>query len=136
MDLILSRKQYREDGIFGELRDESDELVAVTLEHAFKSFTGGWIPIIPQGIFECVRGIHHLHQGAVFETFEVTGVKGHFGLLLHWGNFNKDSEGCILLGQGISFGPQGEWITHSHDIAFKKFMELQDDIASFQLLVG
>lgn len=136
MDLTLERIQCREDGVFGELRDESDELVAVTLEHAFKALTGRWIAKIPEGIFTCVRGEHYLHgMTEPFVTFEVTGVTGHEGLLFHWGNFNKDSEGCILVGLRIGSNPSGsEMILQSRE-AFKAFMEFQAEVSTFQLMV-
>lgn len=136
MDLILSRKLDRFDGIFGELRDENDELVAVTLEHAFPGAPGEWKAVIPEGTFTCVRGEHFLHgMTTPFETFEVTGVDGHSGLLFHWGNFNKDSEGCILLGDQIHASAQQPWMVLNSRGTFQQFMDLQAGRAEFQLMV-
>lgn len=138
MDLTLERLQFRPDGIFGELRDDSDGLVAVTLEHSYRALTGEWLAKIPEGFFTCVRGEHHLHgMKNPFTTFEVTGVAGHAGLLFHWGNLNRDSEGCILLGDQVSAGAgaQGTEMILNSRVTFKKFMELQARISSFQLMV-
>lgn len=136
MDLILTRKQYRSDGIFSELKDENNQLVAVTLEHAFRSSTGGWIAKIPEGVFTCVRGEHYLHgMTEPFTTFEVTGVDGHVGLLFHWGNFNKDSEGCILVGDQIGGSVSGPWMIANSKTTFHKFMDHQSALSEFQLLV-
>ncbi len=136
MDLTLKRTQALESGIFGELLDSNNRLMAVSLEHAYKSFVGGWIAKIPLGTFTCVRGEHYLHgMTTPFETFEVTGIDGHAGLLFHWGNFSKDSEGCILVGTNV-VGPIGgaKMITQSR-AAFARLMRLQSGIQTFQLRV-
>lgn len=134
MNLLLSRKQRTADGIFGTLENES--FSCVTLEHAYEG-AGGWIPKIPKGTYTCRRGLHRLHgMTEAFETFEITGVEGHSDLLFHWGNFNKDSEGCVLLGDALAKnGPTGtQMILHSRD-TFAKFMRLQDGVEEFQLVV-
>src|ERR1044072_613453 len=104
MDLVLKRKQYRNDGIFGELLDPAGRIVAFTLEHAY--FDGqSYVPKIPIGKWQCKLGEHRLaHMTEPFSTFEVTGVEGHTDLLFHSGNRNADSAGCILLGSTIAGG--------------------------------
>lgn len=135
MNLKLIRKQYRFDGIFSELRDESGNLVAVTLEHAYPNDHGGFEPKIPVGVFTCVRGAHRLRGMAQdFLTFEITGVEGHSNLLFHWGNYNHDSEGCILVGKDEVQIQNVEMIEHSKD-TFKNLMELQKDVDTFSLQV-
>lgn len=138
MNLHLIRTKYRSDGIFGELRtdDQKNELIAVTLEHAFPGSHGNFLPVIPEGDFICERGEHYLHgMTTPFETFEVTGVDGHVGLLFHWGNFNKDSEGCILLGGVLSVNEKNEEMILNSKMAFEKFMALQKGLSSFELMV-
>jgi hypothetical protein len=150
MDLYMQRAEYRPDGILSEISDVIGP-VLVTLEHAFLpqgifpagiSFghfghhgQGDFLPKIPPGIYTCVRGPHRL-EGMTedFETFEVTGVAGHSGLLFHWGNWNRDSDGCILVGEEFDSSPCGEMLTNSR-ATFDKFMALQDGVDSFQLEV-
>ncbi len=129
MNLKLTRNSYASDGIFGTLTDESGSQVAVTLEHAYPLLTT-FEAKIPPGVYTCVRGEHVLHNGAPFNTFEVTGVAGHAGILFHSGNFNKDSEGCVLLGQSVLLGA----IINSKR-AFADFMSLQDGLQTFTLEV-
>jgi len=125
MDLILYRQEYKETGIFGSISSFK------TLEHAFPSPTFGWQPIIPPGTFVCVLGAHRLpHMTEDFQTYEITGVEGHSKLLFHWGNWNKDSEGCILLG----LSRQGDMLLNSK-IAFNLFMKLQQGLERFNLTV-
>ena len=130
MNLLLQRTECCLDGVFGQLLDESGMVVGSTLEHAYQD-GAVWLAKIPAGTYTCVRGPHRLHgMTEDFETFEITGVEGHAGLLFHWGNFNRDSEGCVLLGHTR----QGDMITGSRD-EFTKFMALQSGLNSFQLTV-
>lgn len=135
MNLTLARFLYRQDGIFGRLTDENYKQLAVTLEHAYKTDAGGWMPKIPAGTWTCVRGRHRL-DGMLhdFETFEVTGVPGHTGLLFHKGNWNKDSKGCILLGADTGESTEGQMITNSL-ATFGTVMGLQSGIEQFTLTV-
>lgn len=129
MKLTLTRKEFRPDGIFSELTNEAGELIAHTLEHSFDNK-----PKLNDGIHKCMRGIHKLHDQKPFETFEILGVPGHTGILFHVGNYNKDSDGCVLLGTGITDSPQGEMIVNSR-VAFTKFMIMLEGINQFTLEV-
>lgn len=130
MNLCLHRTELGPEGIFGVLTFESGAHIAYTLEHAY-AVGSDWLPKIPNGEFTCVRGNHRLAGLAdPFETFEVTGVPGHFGILFHIGNYNKNSEGCVLLGTEIL----GYRLVSSLE-AFNNFMKCLSGINSFQLAV-
>jgi hypothetical protein len=130
MTLTLTRKDFREDGIFSELTDDKGNSLAVTLEHSYDSK-----PKLYDGTFTCVKGIHRLHDNVPFEAFEVTGVTDHTGILFHVGNYNKDSDGCVLLGTDIADSDQGRMVTHSM-IAFSKFMAMLENDQTFTLIVS
>lgn len=136
IDLILTRLSYRDDGIFGELRDLNDVLIAVSLERAYPNDSpDGYSAKIPQGSYMCVRGIHQLeHMRTPFETFEVTGVVGHFDILFHFGNWNDDSSGCVLLGESLSPSARGQMITNSKQ-TFDQFMLMENGADTFGLTV-
>lgn len=124
--MTLQRLEYKSDGIFGRLLDDAGGQIAVTLEHSYDS-----LPKIPKGVYTCIRGQHKLHgMTDTFETFEITGVAGHTNLLFHWGNYNSDSEGCVLLGQSRV----GDMVATSK-VTFAKFMQQMDGINQFQLTV-
>jgi len=129
MDLKLNRIAYKADGIVSELISGSSRIIANTIEHSYDSK-----PKLQPGVYKCVRGTHKLHDGIAFETFEVTGVEGHSGILFHVGNWNKDSDGCILVGDGLSTSKQGTMITNSK-VLFHDFMALQAGVDSFTLTV-
>ena len=130
-DFTLTRKQFRSDGIFSELCDKNGNIVAQTLEHSYDN-----LPKIPNGTFKCVRGPHRLHNMTEdFITFEITGVEGHENLLFHWGNYNKDSEGCVLLGAADAMVGDIEMVTSSQ-ATFKAFMASLEGVNEFTLTVA
>ncbi len=93
----LERINYLAEGVFGKLSDDLG-LICYTLEHSFPE-GGGFAAKLPPGKYTCRRGFHKLAGGDSLETFEVTEVPGHTGIIFHWGNYNKDSDGCILVGE-------------------------------------
>lgn len=140
MNLMLDSFKSSKGGVLGCLFMEDGEMIAVTMEHAYESGVEGYAPKIPAGTYRCVRGMHRLHKAGgltePFDTFEVTGVAGHTGLLFHKGNFNRDSQGCILVGEAFADIDQDGYqdVTQS-GVAFTKFMALQDGVDEFELRV-
>lgn len=130
MNLKLIRKTRIASGIFGVILDDQDQQIAVTLEHAYRDYSGNYGPKLPRGVYTCKRGTHALKDGIPFEAFEILNVPGHTGVLFHVGNYNEDSEGCVLLGDEVN----GNMITQSKD-AFKEFMALQEGCDEFQIQV-
>lgn len=61
-------------------------------------------------------------------TFEVLGVPGRAYILMHWGNYYFNTEGCILLGRNVmDINGDGEYdITHSKD-TFSDFRKVLGD---------
>jgi Family of unknown function (DUF5675) len=138
MDLILTRGDRRQDGIFSTLCATDPEYFScVTLEHAFilPSAPLNWMPAMPDGIYRCQRGTHRLKNLIPFITFEVMGVPGHTGILFHVGNFDRDTEGCILLGRNVIKAPTGWWINQSR-LTFNDFMGRQLGLDEFSLTVN
>ena len=138
MNVTIKRTDISEQGAFSEVYDDLARQIAVGLERAFhatktvaREIVDIWAPKIPEGAYECVRGKHRL-DGMLedFETFEITGVDGHTGLLFHWGNWTKDSDGCVLLGTTRS----KDMIMESRQ-AFNRFMALQAGVDKFTLQV-
>lgn len=140
MNCTLTRKSFEKDGVFGTLtEDETGKQLAVTLEHAYlsDSLTYGeeWAPKVAAGVYVCKR---HASNRLPYETFELQDVPDFqgqpvTGILIHKGNFDKDSEGCILLGQEISQQTDFRMVTSSAP-TFNKFMSLQTE-DTFQLTI-
>jgi Family of unknown function (DUF5675) len=122
----LIHKRFCADGIFGELQKDG-QFFCYTLEHSYDNK-----PKLADGNYTCKRGPHRLHgMTADFETFEIMGIP-HFngvavtGVLFHWGNYNKDSEGCVLLGSSetptMVGNSRNEWAAFMHElIGFDSF---------------
>lgn len=152
MDLRSQYTEARSDGVFGwalpadEPPDGEVKPLCVFVTHAFKQPDGTYRPIVRAGVYECVRGIHHLQKEGgpliEIETFEVTGVAGHSGIVFHWGNFGSDSKACFCTGRkvvriaqdrdGVD-GPD-EMVTESR-ASFAAFMAAQVGINRFRLIV-
>lgn len=134
----LNTTDQRPDGIFSELYSDETRL-GVTLEHAFEDRDGNWRPKLPRGVtYTCRRGMHrldHYNKGEPFETFEVMDVPGHSGILFHPGNFNRDSDGCILTGSELKTENSEWWVTQSRD-TFRRFMQTLSGIDEFELEVS
>jgi len=125
----ITYQTYDADGILGQLVMESGSTYSF-LTHAYQNEDGSYSPVTPPGEYSCVRGTHQLLHSGPFTTFEVTGVTGHTGVLFHVGNYNRDSEGCFLLGDAES----GDMVTDSRD-AFTKFMAELEGVDTFTLVV-
>lgn len=139
MNLVLFRYEQTENGIFGVLKNAEKGLTLQTLEHAYKEYDHpmqpnspfSWDAKTPKGTYVCKRGLHRLaSMTEEFETFEVTGVPDHTGILFHIGNYNSDSNGCILLGAS-RFGT----MLKDSRVAFAHFLEATKDVNEFNLRI-
>ncbi len=133
--MILSRHDYLPTGIFGTLFDNSlgSNFLLMTLEHSYfpasKFVPLTFTPKVPPGVYVCKRGIHQLENAIPFETFEITGVPDHTGILFHCGNKNDDSKGCVLLGMAR----QDDLSILQSRLAFQKFMAQLEGVNQFEL---
>lgn len=138
MELVLKRILFSDDGAAGVLIC-GNQPVCLTLEEDWRDNQKG-ISCIPEGSYLCRRRTTAAHG----ETFEVTEVPGRTGILIHSGNTEMDTEGCIL--PGMEYGSIGAWDDQSKTIepqlavlrsreAFKKFMALVGDRELFALHV-
>lgn len=137
MNLILRRTKYCSDGIFGELLGDSGNFICNTLEHAFPKPDHTFEAKVEAGEYLCKvgtgplpGGFHALHDGVPFMAFEIQDVppfRGEpvKGILFHIGNYNCDSEGCILLGKQIGRKNDGGFMLMASKQAFEAFMKMQ-----------
>jgi uncharacterized protein DUF5675 len=143
MNLKLVTTKSALYGIEGEYYTEQGQLLCVTLQHAFPDGKGGFVSkILPGRSYICKRGqgpingLWKLECGMIIDTFQVMDVPAFQGarvtniLAAHPGNYNTDSNGCILVGDSIGVG----CILDSRN-AFKKFMDLQAGVNQFILVV-
>ena len=121
MKFTLKRTECGPFGQFGLLNSEDGSFACNTLEHAYPC-GADFTPKVPAGVYTCQLGTHQLSTGGPFLAYELQNVPGHSNILLHPGNTQSDSSGCILLGltrgaiSGVSAVLQSR-------LAFQKFME-------------
>ena len=130
MELLLTRTPPTVDGTFGELLvPAARPLVLKTLEEDWKDNQRSE-SCIPVALYVLRRTIYRKHN---YETFEVTGVPNRSRILIHPGNTEEDTQGCILVGlrQGVVRVPlnedTGEANIEKHGVvesqeAFRRFM--------------
>ena len=128
MYLRLRRMSFTEEGIFGIIFDPENNILFHTLEHSYDC-----VPKLSAGTYQCMR---HPPNRLPYETFEVQGAppfQGNpvDGILIHIGNYNADSEGCILVGEDSAMN----MVTNSK-MAFAILMELQSGVDEFTLTVS
>lgn len=98
-NFTLYRQSQDQDGTFGELHDSDGEL-CVTLELSNP---------IPAGVYICAP-----HSGNEWKNvWEILKVSGHTDILIHAGNFLKDTKGCVLVGKKITAMDGQKAITES-----------------------
>lgn len=132
MDLTLTRKQFRPDGVFGELHDSNgDGFSCVTLEHAYDDGDGGWISKIPDGIYTCQR---RLSPKFKYDVFQILKVPNCTFIEIHAGSLDENSEGCVLVGDKLFMLNEAQIILNSR-LTFQKLMKMQSGLKTFQLTV-
>lgn len=133
MNFTLARNAYLPIGIRSTLTSEDGAHVYQTLEHAYDDASLAapgekWVPKLPPGTYTCRQGNHNLHSGPIV-AYEILGVPGHSGVLIHPGNTEDASEGCVLIGKVETATGVGQ-----SRAAFDEFMALQAG-ADFTLTV-
>lgn len=131
MNFTLNRISLSEQGVFGVMIGE-DTSSYHTLEHSFQQQDGNFAPKVAIGTYNCIR---HAPNRLPYETFEIANVPDFMGepvtgILIHIGNYNKDSDGCILIGKS----QVDSMVTNSKE-AFGEFMNSLKDVSSFELTI-
>ena len=139
MNLSLTRTESVADGTFGLLR-VTPSLLLHTLEDDWRDNERSE-SCIPAGIYLLERTIYRKHN---YETFEITGVPNRSRILIHPGNTEEDTMGCILVGlrQGYVKVPFDE-DTNARDVnkravvasqeAFRRFMREMSGVDEAEL---
>jgi len=97
----------------------------------------GWFTLendlkdIPAMVYRCKRDYYHAGD---YETFEVTNVPGRSRILIHKGNVEDDSAGCILLGKTLGVYKNKIAVLNSGK-AFREFMHWASDVDEFNLII-
>lgn len=124
--LEIIRLEEGEAGTFGILRIQK-QLSFFTLEPQDRENAIG-ISSIPAQQYTCTK-----YTSQKFgETFQVQDVPGRSSILFHYGNWQEDTEGCIILGSGILADRRG--LKNSRE-AFDAFMRLMGNHDKLHLTI-
>lgn len=132
MDVILRRDRYTIDGVFGTLTDRDDNVIAITLEHSYPTVVGKFQAKVPSGDYVCRRRYSPRFR---YDVFEILDVPKCTYIEIHVGNYNRDSEGCVLLGRSVGMDPDGHQMIKNSRGAFSDFMNLQDNNDEFNITI-
>lgn len=126
---MIKRFAGNNDGTFGVMIDDNIPFL-LTLERQWLENKKG-ISCIPEGCYLSKR-----KESPKFgNTFEVTGVPNRDDILIHTGNLDDDSHGCIIVGKGLgNFQDKGMGIVDSK-IAFNELMTKLIGIDQFMLAI-
>ena len=132
MKLILTRIARRADYTIGRMTTEDGKKICNTLEPAWRDYKGGELKIpkksaIPEGTYRVV-----ITKSQRFQRYLplLVGVPGFEGVRIHSGNTNRDTEGCIIVGQNLQVGK----LLWSR-IALEKLMKLIENEKEISLTI-
>lgn len=103
-----------------------------TLEHSYATDKDSWAPKVEKGTYECQRATMKTKG---LETFIIMNVPNAEGIFFHKGNYNDDSEGCVLLGTDCDVERVVPLLIDSR-VAFDKFMSILKNDNQFTLVVS
>jgi hypothetical protein len=95
MNYTLTRTEQGDDGTFGNLADETGMVLCVTCEPP----PTGPHPCIHDGQYVVMPHDSPTHPG----TWELQDVPGRTAILIHGGNTENDTLGCIIVGDRMGW---------------------------------
>ncbi len=95
--VILQRLIEDKYGTHGELKDEEGKTLCCTIERPWLNNQHD-ISCIPAGEYACIPHDSPTHP----KCWEVSGVPDRTAILIHTGNTEADSAGCIIIGATAS----------------------------------
>jgi hypothetical protein len=115
MELKLIRETKTDDSTIGKLY--IDEIYhCYTLEDKEREIKVQNVTAIPKGRYEVIVNFSNRFQQQMPLLLNVPNFEG---VRMHWGNYSKDTEGCILLGTSKAVNMIGNSKT-----AYAKFMSI------------
>ncbi len=120
-NLLLIRDTFTDKSTLGKLYFDG-EFYGHTLELAWKD-NEKRVSCIPKGVYE-VKKRHTEESKYKYEHLHILDVENRELILMHVGNYPKNSKGCILLGNTRALNFVGE--------SRKAFYKLMYDLGSFE----
>lgn len=99
MSIITLYRLYEEDGTVGAMVDRWGARICYTMENLWMNNQTG-ISCIPEGDYQ-VEYMKKSASGKYLDCYWVSGVPDRTGILIHSGNTEMDTRGCILPGTSV-----------------------------------
>lgn len=101
MEIVVKRETFSEDSTIGKMYING-EFHCYTLEDKVRDVKIPHITAIPKGKYEVILNFSNRFQQVMPLLLNVPNFDG---VRIHWGNYSKDSSGCILVGstKGVNF---------------------------------
>jgi len=139
MKIELIRVAHTEDGTFGVLKADGIPF-AVTVERKWAENQRG-LSCIPSGVYHAVRcrdsaEYGHTDSPKFGDTFVIEDVTGRSNILIHKGNIDDDTHGCVIIGEefGLLNGKPAV-LSSSKGFANLKALTIDRNINEFELTV-
>jgi hypothetical protein len=117
------------EGTFGALTLDGQP-ICLTLEAYSRDNTIN-VSCVNSGQYICKR----INSPKYGDVFEVTNIQNRTNVLFHWGNWDDDTKGCILLGEEYIV-LDNRWAVGSSKKAFNEFMKKLKDESEFILTIS
>tara|TARA_R110000772_G_scaffold76180_1_gene164772 strand:+ start:1748 stop:2137 length:390 start_codon:yes stop_codon:yes gene_type:complete len=128
MNLILDRNIKSSHWNMGSLSDaDFPDFELATLENPWQN-NEPYVSCIPEGDYICKR----VDSPRYGNTFQVQDVEGRTHILFHWGNYERNTLGCILV--GLTQIPSKDMIGSSRK-GFAKFIKHTQGVNEFTLTI-
>ena len=120
MELKLIRETRTDDSTIGKMYI-NEIYHCYTLEDKERAVKVQNVTAIPKGKYEVIVNFSNRFQQQMPLLLNVPNFEG---VRIHWGNYSKDTEGCILLGTSKSVNMIG-----NSRVAYAKFMSIINKVA-------
>lgn len=136
---IYLKRAYLPDGsgTFGKLSTEGSSFY--TLELPWQG-NEQRVSCIPEGVYEMAMResevVRRSSGGRFNEGWEITDVTGREYIMFHVGNWTKDTEGCVLIGQSFSWHNVNGPAVLNSQTTFRMFMDLLSTRESWDIEIS
>ena len=120
MELKLIRETKTDDSTIGKMYI-NEIYHCYTLEDKERAVKVQNVTAIPKGKYEVIVNFSNRFQQQMPLLLNVPNFEG---VRIHWGNYSKDTEGCILLGTSKAVNMIG-----NSRVAYAKFMSIINKVA-------
>ena len=120
MELKLIRETKTDDSTIGKMYI-NEIYHCYTLEDKERAVKVQNVTAIPKGKYEVIVNFSNRFQQQMPLLLNVPNFEG---VRIHWGNYSKDTEGCILLGTSKAVNMIG-----NSRVAYTKFMSIINKVA-------